>query len=123
MGRILSGRRENDAVDPKGGGAEGRYRRLRIMRDITYAADDMLAILRTAADERMRAHVLGQIARLEKFVAENSEYASQRPPATAAHDNATAAIDESLSGGGAEDGSAAADVPDERDELEKELWG
>ena len=117
MGRILSGGRERDVADPKGGGADGRYRRLRIMRDITYAGDDMLAILRIGTDDRMRAHVLKQIARL-------AEAAGGAPGRAAADgDAANVAVDSDRPAGEPEKEDGADESDAIESGFEDRMWG
>lgn len=65
MGRILSGRlRSAYVADPGSAGANGRFQRGRIMRDVELAVDDIETILRMSPDDKLREHVRRQVARL-----------------------------------------------------------
>ena len=65
MGRILSGRLRGAYVaDPGSAGAGGRFHRVRIVRDVEHAVDDIETILRMSPDDKLKEHVRRQVARL-----------------------------------------------------------
>ena len=118
MGRILSGRlRSSYVADPGSAGPTGRFQRVRIMRDVEHAVDDIETILRMSPDDRLKEHVRRQVARLAGGAMAGGEGVGGEGGARAGGEGMGG---DAGSGGGGGEGGAGEEGPG--DDLEAELW-
>lgn len=119
MGRILSGRLRGAYVaDPGSAGAGGRFQRVRIMRDVEHAVDDIETILRMSPDAKLKEHVRRQVARLVDGAGGGSEHGADGDGGAGADYAGSTGMDADATGAGPDDGEDGGPS----DDFEASLW-